>query len=581
MKRIFAVLLVLAITAGVLAGAASGLGGDFVPELEPWTGFTDELDPAGAASAGGSAAVVDDAELTGTDTGEPVEDIWSGGWEAEGYLNDGGRQSIRAMVSFMDDDCRAQAYDVLFQEVIEPLGLPYTLALPIDKLDTDRYIATWQLQEMVDAGVSISCHTFSETSMAAYTPEALNELLMQWHETAEALGCGEVLSYAYCNGIWDDDVMTAVKANFRMGFTVEQGINQLPYESFYMKRVGLFSNNARTVEFGIRDGTYLNANGTLIRSTPGKRMTTEPIPVQEGEEYLLTCSAVWNGACYAIYNKAGKVLEMYNVADTVKGERLTDHKVRIPAGASYMVLSHNAATHSSITLAVKKLPDETTLYAAKKWVDQVAQEGGWLVFMTHAWYEWFDAADLAELVAYIRDAGIPIADVNEAIRLTGNVIEVGTFRKPLEYAATPYFVVTAEGRVYTNSLELPDVPEHYENVELELTASRVIYNDQVLRTGDTGYLVSNYVDVSDCEAVLVSGWAYNGTAQGDEGYQIYLIKDAEGKVLDSYRAVNSYSDGGDTLDHHYIELPPGAAKITVAGYIYQTRPALTKIYAEG
>lgn len=578
-KRILAILLVTAVTIGILAGAASGLGGNYVPELEPWTGFTDEIDPAGAVT-GGSTAVVDDAELMGEGTAEPAEDILSGGWETGGYLNDGGRQSIRAMVSFMDDDCREQVYDELFQEVIVPLEVPYTLALPIDKLDTDRYITTWQLQEMVDAGVTVSCHTFNETSMAAYTPEGLNELLVQWHETAEALGCGEVLSYAYCNGIWDDDVMTAVKANFRMGFTVERGINQLPYESFYMKRVGLFSDNARAVEFTIRDGTYLNARGTLILAMPGERMTTEPIPVKEGEEYLVTCSAVWSGACYAIYNEAGGVLEMYNVADTVKGEQLRDHKVRIPKDAAYMVVSHNAATHSSITLDVKKLPDESTLYTAKQWVDQVARDGGWLVFMTHAWYNWFDAEDLAELVTYIRDSGIPIADVNEAIRLTGNVIEVGTFRKPLEYAAEPYFVVSSEGRVYTNSLELPNVPEHYENVKLELNYGRVIYNDQVLRTADNDYLVSDYVDVSDCEAVLVSGWAYNGSDREDGGYQIYLIRDANGKVLDSYRAVTAYRDGGDTLDHHYIELPKGADKIVVAGYMYQTRPALTKIYAD-
>lgn len=579
MKRVLSVLLVLAIAAGVLAGAVSGLGGDYVPELEPWTGFADEIDPAGIAS-GGSAAVVDDAELNGSDDPEPVEDIHSGGWETGGYLNDGGRQSIPVMVSFMDDDCREEVYDVLFQEVIEPMEVPYTLALPIDKLDADRYIATWQLQEMVDAGVTVSCHTFNETSMAAYTPAALNDLLVRWHETAADLGCGEVLSYAYCNGIWDDDVMTAVKANFRMGFTVERGINQLPYESFYMKRVGLFSDNAREVELTIRDGTYLNARGTRILAMPGQRMTTEPIPVTEGEEYLVTCSAVWSGACYAIYNEAGQVLEMYNAADTVKGEQLRDHKVRIPADASYMVLSHNAATHSGITLGLKKLPDESTLHTAKQWVDRVAKEGGWLVFMTHAWYKWFDAQDLAELVEYIRDAGIPIADVNEAIRLTGNVIEVGTFRKPLEYAAEPYFVVSSEGRVYTNSLELPNVPEHYENVKLELNYGRVIYNDQVIRTTDTDYLVSDYVDISDCEAVLVSGWAYNGTDRPDGGYQIYIIRDKDNKVIASYRAVNAYRDGGDTLDHYYIELPKGAAKIAVAGYIYQTRPALTKIYAD-
>lgn len=581
MKKIISVFLVLALAFGILVGFTDSPILTDVPELEPWTGFADTPDPAGVSSAGDAIEYVSDEQLR-QDRPEPLDtEDWTGGWATGGYLNDGGRYPIEAMVSFMDDDCRAETYSVLFREVIEPLELPYTISLPIDKLDADRYITGGELLEMLDAGVSVSCHTMNETSMADHTPGALNEMLTEWMAAAQELGCGEVLSYAYCNGVWDDNVMPAVKAHFRMGFTVESGINQMPYESFYMKRVGLFANKAQAVPVTLRDGTYLNANGTLIGSTPGVRMTCERIPVREGEEYLLTCSAVWKGACYAIYNSSGKVLEKYNVKDTAAGGRLTDYKVRIPAGAAYMIVSHNVATHPDHTLAVKKLPDKSTLYAAKRYVDQVAQEGGWLIFMTHAWYDWFDAEDLKELVDYIRDAGIPIMDVNDAIRATGNVIEVGTFRKPLEYAESPYFVVSAEGRVYTNSLETPDVPEHYENVKLNLSAGKVLYSNRAVHTSDTGYVVSEYVDVSDCEGILVTGWAYNGDPQGNKGYQIYTIKDADGAVLDSYSAENSYGAGGDTLDHVYIELPEGAATVIVAGNIYHTRPALTKVYAEG
>ena len=45
----------------------------------------------------------------------------------------------------------------------------------------------------------------------------------------------------------------------------------------------------------------------------------------------------------------------------------------------------------------------------------------------------------------------------------------------------------------------------------------------------------------------------------------------------SLSAATPYADGGDGLDHEYIELPRGAAYITVAGNLYHTRPALTKI----
>ena len=575
MKRIISLLLVLALCGGVLA-AANALGPITADDhAEPWLGFTGDADPAGAASGRVEIQYMDEEPLPETQEIGGALGIPGGMADHAGdYLNDGGRYPVEAMVSFMDDDCRLPTYQTLYQQVIEPLGLPYTLSLPLDKLGADGYIDEFQLSEMVGNGVSISCHALSEDAMTGYDVWELDEMLRTWQETAEALDVGEVLSYSYCNGIWSDELITAVKAHFRMGFTVDAGINQMPYESFFMKRVGLFSNKTQAVTFGTRDGTYLNANGTLIRSTPGQRQTSEAIPVKEGEEYLVTCSAIWGGAAYAVYNQSGKVLAKYNVSDTAKGELLMNCKVFIPEGAAYMVLSHNTQNYAATRMAADKIPDGATLTTAKRYVDQVAKEGGWLVFMTHAWYSGFSADELRELVEYIQEAGSPIVDVNDAIRLTGNVIEVGTFRKPLEYAAGPYFVVSADGRVYTNSLEVPDVPENYESVRLSLIPERMLYNDRSIYVNDPAYVVSRAEDVSGCEAVLVTGWAY----AYEKGYQLYIITDEDGKVLARRSAACSYAEGGEKLDHVYIELPKGAAFITIAGNTYHGRPELTKIY---
>lgn len=575
MKRIISLLLVLALCGGVLA-AANALGPITADDhAEPWLGFTGDADPAGAASGRVEIQYMDEEPLPETQEIGGALGIPGGMADHAGdYLNDGGRYPVEAMVSFMDDDCRLPTYQTLYQQVIEPLGLPYTLSLPLDKLGADGYIDEFQLSEMVGNGVSISCHALSEDAMTGYDVWELDEMLRTWQETAEALDVGEVLSYSYCNGIWSDELITAVKAHFRMGFTVDADINQMPYESFFMKRVGLFSNKTQAITFGTRDGTYLNANGTLIRSTPGQRQTSEAIPVKEGEEYLVTCSAIWGGAAYAVYNQSGKVLAKYNVSDTAKGELLMNCKVFIPEGAAYMVLSHNTQNYAATRMAAEKIPDGATLTTAKRYVDQVAKEGGWLVFMTHAWYSGFSADELRELVEYIQEAGIPIVDVNDAIRLTGNVIEVGTFRKPLEYAAGPYFVVSADGRVYTNSLEVPDVPENYESVRLSLIPERMLYNDRSIYVNDPAYVVSRAEDVSGCEAVLVTGWAY----AYEKGYQLYIITDEDGKVLARRSAACSYAEGGEKLDHVYIELPKGAAFITIAGNTYHGRPELTKIY---
>ena len=579
MKRIITMILALSLLVCAAAGV-HGLGQlTASEEAEPWLGFTGEADPAGVASAREEILYVEEEPAEQEELGGAMGFPGSMAGSSGDYLNDGGRYPVRAMVSFTDDDCRAESYELLYRQVIEPLGLPYTLSVPLDKLGQEGYMDQSQLWEMLDGGVSVSCHAFSEDTMNDYSVWELDEMLRQWQEEAGLLELGEVLSYSYCNGVWNEELLTAVKAHFRMGFTVDSGINRMPYESFFMKRVGIFSNKTQLLEIGKRDGTYLNANGTLISATPGQRQTSKVIPVREGEEYLVTCSAIWKGACYAVYNEAGKVLQKYNVPDTSRGELLTDYKVRIPAGANHMVISHNLQNYGTVQMTVKKIPDSATLHNAKAYVDQVAQEGGWLVFMTHAWYSGFNAEELRELVAYIQDAGIPIVDVNDAIRLTGNVIEVGTFRKPLEYAASPYFVVSADGRVYTNSMEIPDVPENYESVRLSLMESRMLYQKRLIQVSDPAYVVSRAEDVSGCQAVLVTGWSYD--PQTASGYQIYIITDAEGKVLACRDAAVPYAEGGEYLDHQYIELPEGAAHIQIAGNIYHARPELTKIYADG
>ena len=579
MKKLTCLLLVLAMGAGWLLGAVATettIHTEFV-DLEPWTIRGDEIDPAGAAQSASPHIIEEPTEPTLPDS---LTAIGAHDNSDVHYLSDGGRYPVRAMVSFMDDDCRYQTYSLLYKEVIEPLGIPYTISLPLEQLGRDGYMDEWALREMLDAGITVACHTLNETGMTSHDLWELDEMLQQWKNTAEDLDLGEVLSYSYCNGLWSDELITAVKSHFRMGFTVESGINQMPYESFYMKRVALFSNKVQSVAITPWDGTYLNANGKLLNSTPGQRQTSQSIAVVPGEEFRVTCSAIWGGCCYVIYDATGKVIEKYNAPDTARGQLLIDHPVMIPDGAAYMILSHNTLNYGGTAMAATRAPGESGLAAAKEYVDQVAREGGWLVFMTHAWYSGFNVDELIELVEYIREAGIPIVDVNDAIRLTGNVIEVGVFRKPLEYATDPYFVVAADGQVYTNGLQTPDVPENYESIRLTQYPDQVLINNHRTDATEEAYVVSQTVDISDCEALLVSGWAYCYDTKNNRGYQIYIITDANGKVLDSYTATIPYAQGGESLDHRYIELPEDAANIAIAGNIYFTRPALTKIYAE-
>lgn len=57
-----------------------------------------------------------------------------------------------------------------------------------------------------------------------------------------------------------------------------------------------------------------------------------------------------------------------------------------------------------------------TLSAMKKWVDIAVEEGGWIVFMGHNYYDVFDSQaenNIIELCAYAKDRGVKIVHASE------------------------------------------------------------------------------------------------------------------------------------------------------------------------
>ena len=160
---------------------------------------------------------------------------------------DAGRRP-RAMVSFSDDDCRKEVYENIIDGVdhglfklIKDTGIPYILACPPGNIGNNDYMTKSQLLEMHRAGVEISCHTWKESNMTEYaSAEALDDDLSDCMAMYRQWGIKGVEAYAYCQGVYEDDYMGAVKNHFRIGFTVTKGINQIPYESYYMKRVEVF-----------------------------------------------------------------------------------------------------------------------------------------------------------------------------------------------------------------------------------------------------------------------------------------------------------------------------------------------------
>lgn len=379
---------------------------------------------------------------------------------------DAGRRDVhKARISFMDDDCRAATHSVLFP-IITKWGIPYTLACAPGDIGKDGFMSVDDLMEMVNAGVTVSCHHFNQDNMDDTTEfptaGAYAEDLENCIARFNAWGIPDVTTVSYPQGKTVDSRINTVKQFFRMGFTVERGINAIPYASYFMNRNEVFPTN----------GAY-------------------------------------------------------------------------------------------------------TLDDAKALVDTVAASGGWLIFMTHAWYKTFNEEQLEELIDYIiNTAHVDIVDIHDAIDETANVMEVGFVRKPLSDATKPYFIVDAEGGVWAREIHIGGAKSGTENVELTMRLNLEISgtDGNVRNTGgDEGdYQVSDPVDVSDCASVIVTGWAYGG-------FYAYAFYNADGSFNSGQKCPDAYGTSAG-VDHAEVPVPTGAKVIRVATNKYKKNAALTKVY---
>lgn len=379
-------------------------------------------------------------------------------------ITDGGKEEVAAAVSFIDDDCRSAAYDTLFP-LIKELDIPYTLACPPGKIGADLYMTQEQLLEMYNYGVTISCHTWAETNMDTLSKDQLEEDLKKCVEKYREWGITDVNSYAYTQGKYSVDNMSVVKKYFNMGFLVNKGINIIPYETYYMRRVGLFP------------------------------------------------------------------------------------------------------TDNSFSLS-----------DAKAYVDKLLTSGGWLIFMTHCWTSTFNVTELKELVSYIKGKSVKIIDVNEMIEKTGNVVDIGYYKKDDLNTGKHYFVVDFTGKIWTDQFS-SDTGEKIETVELTIKTSYSIGKETsstykgkllALTSTNTKFRACEPVSVTDCSEVLITGWSYSG-------YGIYSFLDESGECASGKWATKTASEGGNSVVEERVKVPAGAKTLIIAGHSDYVLPALSKV----
>lgn len=429
-----------------------------------WIGNTD----TGVTAQGSGGTVTTETEIRDADA-----------------VRDAGRKPVKAMVSFMDDDCRKAVYhrkdttpnEPSLWELIQDLGIPYTLACPPGSIHdpenpvdgNEEYLTVGELQEMHRGGVDISCHHWRQYNMddteLLPTEADYDADLTRCLDKFRAWGITDVISVAYPQGVIMDDYLHVAKRHFRMGFGVKKAINQRPYASYRMDRCETF-----------------------------------------------------------------------------------------PRGDAYK---------ADTTLALTE---------AKARVNDLAETGGWLIFMTHAWYETFSPADLRSLVAYIREQGIEIVGVNDAIRNTGNVVEVGDIVKPMEEQTAPFFVVDAEGNTYTNALH------DYTPSGETLTEINVGYNlgyiggenGTRMSSTDTNRWVSDDVKVQAGEIYrLTCSAVWTGAA-----YAV-LTAASGGTVVDI--VAGDANTPSTALTDHDITIPEGGTILRVSSNL-TVQPEGYKIY---
>lgn len=199
-----------------------------------------------------------------------------------------------------------------------------------------------------------------------------------------------------------------------------------------------------------------------------------------------------------------------------------------------------------------------TLDDAKKLVDSVATSGGWLIFMTHAWYTTFSADDLGTLIDYVKTKGVDIVGPNEGMESFGNIIDVGYAKKPLKAMSTPYYIVDCLGRVYANTWNYTEM-----SVSTRTELNLPYHTGYTLTTSGTTKSNSDVKRIITDKITAAAGEKYVFCSLSAKyGNCFYVIYNSSNTAL-AYKATSA-SSTGETLDEFEITMPANTAYFRLA-----------------
>lgn len=214
---------------------------------------------------------------------------------------------------------------------------------------------------------------------------------------------------------------------------------------------------------------------------------------------------------------------------------------------------------------------------AKALVDSVAENGGWLVFMTHCWFDTFSPTDLEELVEYIRSKNIEISNVTDVMKNYANPIDMGIAKKPLNEMSEDFFIVDCMGRAYTNNIKMSNIEINEGNITeipkspIKLEEMSIDY-DIMATISPTGKVKDhseekNQLSQKKRNVSIEIKVEPNNTYKlknmsAKYGNCLYAIYDSDKNVIMSLKTADSSM--GQTLDETTITMPENAAYLRMA-----------------
>lgn len=164
-------------------------------------------------------------------------------------VNTKGR-SMRPIVTFTDDDCRAEVYTLL-KPILDSKNVHASLALEAGEIGGSGYMTSSQLIEMVTNGHGLMFHGYDEIN---FTQVTISELTRQLNLSLAKLDDwgidrGVMSTVAYPQGSENLAIRTWASGHFKAGLDVfRDGINHTPFGQFVISRVNFGEANNPTMK---------------------------------------------------------------------------------------------------------------------------------------------------------------------------------------------------------------------------------------------------------------------------------------------------------------------------------------------